>query len=65
MWGFIIFCMVLFCSFIGVAMFAENLTCSAKASKMGFEKSYGPFQGCMIKVKDRWVPIEKYRVAED
>ncbi len=39
----------------------EEFGCSSKAQKMGVESDYGPFQGCMIQVDRRWIPLESYR----
>lgn len=39
--------------------------CEARAAAMRFESDYGPLQGCMIKVGERWIPIESYRVIPE
>lgn len=39
-------------------------TCSAQATKMGFESSWGPLQDCMIKVNGRFVPLSAYKVIQ-
>lgn len=50
---------------VGIACALERGVCVAKAKAMGFECSWGPFQGCMIETKPgKWVPLENYRVME-
>ena len=39
--------------------------CNSVAVKMGLHYSYGPIQGCMLKVDGKWVPKESYRVLGD
>ena len=38
-----------------------EFSCSSRAEKMGFKSDWGPMQGCMVKTKDRWLPIESLR----
>lgn len=38
--------------------------CESKAEKMGLEHDYGIVQGCMVKAKNGWIPMEAYRVIE-
>jgi hypothetical protein len=35
--------------------------CRSKSSAMQVERSYGPVQGCMIKVDGKFIPIGSYR----
>ncbi len=37
-------------------------SCHSKWSE--YKVSYGPIQGCMIKVNDKFIPAENYRVIE-
>lgn len=47
----------------GIVCAIERGTCVAKAKAMGFECSWGPFQGCMIETEPgKWVPLANYRV---
>ena len=41
-----------------------SIECETKADKMGLPHDYGMVQGCMVKVKGAWVPIESYRVID-
>lgn len=41
------------------------LDCRVKANVMGLERSYGPIQGCMIKVNGKYIPLESYRVVRN
>lgn len=51
--------------FLGVYCVAPEFACSSKASQMGFKYDYAPFQGCMIKVENKWIPLESYRTLGD
>jgi hypothetical protein len=52
---------VLFILFIILA-FISAASCESAWSKSGFETSWGPVQGCLIKMPDgRWIPDESYR----
>ncbi len=48
--------------FFGVCAL-EQASCSSKADKMEMEHSWTFFQGCMVKDKGRWWPIERYLVV--
>ena len=39
-------------------------SCGAKTSEQGLEHRWGPFTGCLIKVDDRWIDYDKWRVME-
>lgn len=39
--------------------------CRAKTNMMQVERSWGPLQGCMIKHKGQWVPLDRFRVLDD
>lgn len=41
----------------------NSSSCETRAEKMGFQSEYGWQEGCMIRVKDRWIPIESYRTV--
>lgn len=43
----------------------DSYKCSAKAKKMGMESDFAVFTGCMVKVGDHWIDIEKYRAMDD
>lgn len=47
---------------VGIAAAMDAASCEAKADKMGYDMDYGPVQGCMVHVDDRWLPIESVRV---
>lgn len=41
------------------------IKCHSKASKQGYECSWGPIQGCMVKLKDgTWVDYSRLRIME-
>jgi hypothetical protein len=39
----------------------DSYGCASKASRMQFDYSYGPIQGCMVKTRQGWRPIEAIR----
>ena len=39
--------------------------CHSKAEKQGYECSWGPLQGCMVKQKDgSWIDYDRLRIME-
>lgn len=44
-----------------LAMWLSASSCSSQADKMGFAYSWGPLQDCMIRVDDRWEPMDWQR----
>lgn len=42
----------------------EYGACSSKASKMGFEFSWGPLQDCMINADGQWILLDSYKTAK-
>ena len=50
--------------FFGIIYGCEEASCENKSKMMGFKYNYAANQGCMIKVKDQWIPINQYRVLE-
>lgn len=49
---------------IGLAAFIDSTECSSKSAAMEFEKSWGPFQGCMIRVDGKFMPLASYKVVK-
>lgn len=43
---------------------SEWYTCDSKATEQGLEHQWGPFKGCLIKVDDRWIDYDKWRIME-
>ncbi len=43
----------------------NSAACNAKWTRSGFESDYGIIQGCVIKVKGRWIPEERYRDLDE
>jgi hypothetical protein len=62
--GQAIFTVVAFFFICAASCGMSELSCDSKASTMGFESNYGPVQGCMIKVKGAWIPVESYRTLQ-
>jgi hypothetical protein len=51
--------------FIGMALVFNNYKCHTKAEKQGYECSWGPIQGCMVKQKDgTWIDYDRLRIME-
>lgn len=46
---------------LGGAIAMDYAVCTSKARAMSVEKTYGPLQGCVVKVNGRWLPIESVR----
>jgi hypothetical protein len=44
-----------------VTIWFASAQCSSKATLMQVEHSYGPLQGCMVKVNGRWLPLQAVR----
>jgi hypothetical protein len=58
-WG-IVAC--LFAGIIGLAILVASYKCQAKWELSGFTSSYGPWQGCLIRMANGvWIPAENYR----
>lgn len=43
------------------SIWLESAKCSSQADLMALEHSYGPIQGCMVKVNGRWLPLKAIR----
>lgn len=46
---------------VGVANLTSFAKCSSRGRLMGPEYSWGPVQGCMVKYRGHWLPIEAIR----
>lgn len=46
---------------LGALLFGWT-TCMNKARMAQVEHSFGPLQGCMVRINGQWVPIENWRV---
>lgn len=59
-------CVLGLVALLGVAFALDYVTgsygCSSKAAMMGMEHDFSVAAGCMIKVEDKWVPLDNYRV---
>lgn len=49
--------------FVGVELIKWS-RCHTKAEMQGYECSWGPIQGCMVKIDGKWVDYDKWRVME-
>lgn len=49
---------------LGIAGCNDWYSCDSKTSEQGLEHKWGPFKGCLIKVDDRWIDYDKWRVME-
>lgn len=45
----------------GLAYWLGSSTCGSRAQLMEMEHSYGALQGCMVKYRGRWLPLESIR----
>lgn len=48
---------------IGAVSF-NSYECHTKAKMQGYECSWGIVQGCMVKVDEKWVDYDKWRIFE-
>lgn len=44
--------------------FASEASCNKQAEMMKVQHNYSTIGGCMINVKDRWIPLSSYKVIE-
>ena len=49
---------------VGLTFF-DHYGCHKRSSMMGLRASWGPVQGCMVKVGSRWAPLEYIRIVDD
>lgn len=49
---------------LGIAVAAEWYVCKSQSTMMSKVYDYGPVQGCMIRHKGEWIPLDKYRVLD-
>lgn len=59
-WWFCLMFLALF-GIIVLGALADSYSCSSRAERMGFPSSYGPFEGCLIRVEGKWIPYDSYR----
>lgn len=48
---------------IGVYVF-DSMSCKARWRQSGMQTSWGPVQGCLVKVGERWVPDDRVRETD-
>ena len=50
---------------VGVSLVIKNYKCHSKAEMQGYECSWSPIQGCMVKQKDgTWIDYDRLRIME-
>ena len=52
-------------SIVGLAILGDSYACGKRSGMMGLSASYGPIQGCMVRVGSRYAPIEYIRIVDD
>lgn len=55
---------ILLAACLGITWGNDWYSCDAKTSEQGLEHQWGPFKGCLIKMDDRWIDYDKWRVME-
>lgn len=50
---------------VGLSYVIALPPCEAKAKRMGLRYEYGLLEGCMVKVDNRWIPLDSYRVVAE
>jgi hypothetical protein len=43
----------------------SSKSCTDTGEKIGLESDYGLWTGCMVKVQNEWIPLDKWRVIDD
>lgn len=56
-----IFIMAVFLVLVGLVYWTHSVKCENVAEKMGVPHSFAWFQGCLIQVKGKWIPLQNYR----
>jgi len=47
-----------------VANLMSRLGCEATAAQMGVEHRYSVWTDCMVRVDERWIPLDAYKVVK-
>jgi len=63
-WMFVGVLIALISLVVGLGITAEWYACKTQTTMMNKVYSYGPVQGCMLRHKGEWIPLEKYRVLD-
>ena len=50
--------LAIFSVLLGLAMWLDYTACHNRADMMRLESRWGPVTGCMVRVDDRWSPLE-------
>lgn len=58
---FAVVCGVASVVLVCLATWLDHTACKQRAQLMAEAFSYTPIQGCMVKVRGRWLPIEAFR----
>lgn len=51
--------------FVGIDWMISKSACASRAQGLGLEHTWGPVQGCLVKVGKRYAPIEYIRIVDD
>lgn len=62
--GWVIGLMLSIAAIVGLSYVLSSIPCEAKAERMGLQHDYGLLEGCMVKVDNRWVPLDSYRTVD-
>lgn len=57
-------CLLLFFSILELNLWLAKESCIRRWQKAGYEVSYAPLEGCMVRLGTRWVPASSIRNEE-
>lgn len=60
-WAILIVTGVITLFIVGGALLVGSLGCERRWKQSGYETSWGPLQGCLIKQGDQWLPEKMLR----
>jgi hypothetical protein len=50
---------------LGISYGLKGIQCNKRAKLMGLQSDYGMWTGCMVKVEDRYAPINYIRIVDN
>jgi len=59
------FGLIALAAFLAVAAIVSSVQCSSRWGHSGLETSWGPIQGCLVKIENgRWIPDDRVREVD-
>lgn len=57
--------LVILAVILPIIAWGDYASCNSRWAKSGYETSWGPLQGCLIKVDNKWIPDKMLRRFEN